>query len=175
MISCPSIGPIFEKHNEGPFVFIKNPSFEQWPDPLLPPTYWLWTDELTHNVTAHRDDQDKTHGKYSLRLEATGVIPWRRLYQDIDAVPLRGKWIDIRPDMKGAPIYSTGFYISIDGTPPFWKQVTPTSPDYWDWGMVTRKVPLDATKIHVECRVDFFPNQPNTCRLDNIRNIVIQP
>lgn len=166
----PSVSAIFEMHYPGSYLFIKNPSFELWPYPEQLPPWWLWTAPDPGNVTIFRDEVDRTHGSYSCFLYANGSIPWRRLYQDVDAIPYRGLWIHIRPDMKGAPINQTGFFISIDGTPPYSANFGPASPDYWAHVDITRKIPANATKIHVECRVDFNLGIPNWCRFDNIRS-----
>ena len=174
-IRISSVGPIFYKRYLGPYTFIKNPSFEDWPDPLLPPTYWEWVPPDPTNRQAIRDTTDKTHGKQSLRMEFNGTLGWYVLNQDIDAIPLRGKRIWIKPDMKGTPIYFTGLWVSIDGTPPFHQQATPSSPDYWDYALIGATVKSDSTIIRIQLRVDSFITNPNTCQFDNLRNIAYYP
>ncbi|MBA7659133.1 hypothetical protein ES703_67098 [subsurface metagenome] len=74
--------------------------------------------------------------------------------------------------MKGTPIYYTGVYIGINGTPPYGKTLRPSSPDYWSHVDFWRKVVDDATIIRCELRVDSFLHVPNWCLIDNIRSVV---
>lgn len=168
----PSISAIFEKHYAGSYDLFKNPSFELWPYPTKPPIWWTWTAPDPSSCNVLREQYDKTHGNYSAYLYTTGWVPWRRLYQEIDATPYRGHWIQIRPDMKGAPIYYTGVYIGINGTPPYGDTKGPGGPGYWSHVDFYRKVPADATIIRCELRIDSFWHVPNWCLFDNIRSVV---
>lgn len=168
----PSISAIFEKHYAGSFDLFRNPSFELWPYDYVPPVWWTWTSPDHPNVWASRQKTDITHGRYSLRLDTNGWVDFHRIYQEIDATPHRGHWIQIRPDMKGNPIYYTGVNIQINGTPAYSGMVYPVSPDYWNHVDFWRKVPDDATIIRCELRVDSFWHVPNWCLFDNIRSVV---